>query len=51
MEWQRGWSNEFDPTMGLIGLTWRHSCMIKFEWDPGKDRANQRKHGISFEEA
>ncbi len=25
--------------------------MIKFEWDPGKDRANQRKHGVSFEEA
>jgi len=25
--------------------------MIKFEWDPGKDIANQRKHGISFEEA
>jgi uncharacterized DUF497 family protein len=25
--------------------------MIKFEWDPRKDAANQRKHGISFEEA
>jgi len=25
--------------------------MIKFEWDPGKDRANQRKHGVTFEEA
>ena len=25
--------------------------MIKFEWDPRKDSANQRKHGISFEEA
>ncbi len=25
--------------------------MIKFGWDPGKDRANQRKHGVSFEEA
>ena len=25
--------------------------MVKFEWDPGKDSANQRKHGISFEEA
>ena len=25
--------------------------MIKFEWDPRKDNANQRKHGISFEEA
>ncbi len=25
--------------------------MIKFEWDPGKDRVNQAKHGVSFEEA
>jgi len=25
--------------------------MIKFEWDPRKGSANQRKHGISFEEA
>ena len=25
--------------------------MIKFEWDQGKSRSNQRKHGISFEEA
>jgi uncharacterized DUF497 family protein len=25
--------------------------MVKFEWDPRKDSANQRKHGISFEEA
>lgn len=25
--------------------------MIRFEWDPRKDAANQRKHGISFEEA
>lgn len=25
--------------------------MIKFEWDDDKARANQRKHGISFEEA
>ena len=24
---------------------------IRFEWDPRKDRANHRKHGISFEEA
>lgn len=22
-----------------------------FEWDPGKDAANQRKHGVSFAEA
>ena len=26
-------------------------CMIRFEWDSRKDRANQKKHGISFEEA
>ena len=25
--------------------------MVKFEWDPVKDAANRRKHGISFEEA
>lgn len=25
--------------------------MIRFEWDPRKDTANQRKHGISFEVA
>jgi uncharacterized DUF497 family protein len=25
--------------------------MIKFEWDPRKDSANQRKHDVSFEEA
>jgi len=25
--------------------------MIEFEWDPRKDNANQRKHGVSFEEA
>lgn len=25
--------------------------MIKFDWDPAKARANERKHGISFEEA
>ena len=25
--------------------------MIRFEWDPRKDSANQRKHGVSFEEA
>ena len=24
---------------------------IRFEWDPGKSAANQRKHGVSFEEA
>ena len=24
---------------------------MKFEWDENKDRANTRKHGVSFEEA
>jgi len=24
---------------------------IRFEWDPKKARSNERKHGISFEEA
>lgn len=24
---------------------------MRFEWDPEKNRANQAKHGISFEEA
>lgn len=25
--------------------------MIRFEWDPMKARTNQRRHGITFEEA
>jgi uncharacterized DUF497 family protein len=24
---------------------------IRFEWDEAKNRANRRKHGVSFEEA
>jgi uncharacterized DUF497 family protein len=24
---------------------------LRFEWDPQKNRENQRKHGVSFEEA
>jgi len=24
---------------------------MRFEWDPRKNRANRRKHGVSFEEA
>jgi uncharacterized protein len=24
---------------------------LSFEWDDGKDQENQRKHGVSFEEA
>ena len=26
-------------------------CMIEFDWNPPKARANLEKHGISFEEA
>jgi len=25
--------------------------MLEFDWDPRKDKANQKKHGVSFEEA
>jgi uncharacterized DUF497 family protein len=25
--------------------------MLRFEWDPAKARSNQRKHGVSFEDA
>lgn len=25
--------------------------MIEFEWDPAKAKSNQRKHGVTFEEA
>ena len=25
--------------------------LIRFDWDPHKNRLNQKKHGISFEEA
>ena len=25
--------------------------MLRFEWDPSKDRANIKKHGVSFTEA
>ncbi|HVE72393.1 MAG TPA: BrnT family toxin [Thermoanaerobaculia bacterium] len=24
---------------------------MEFQWDPAKDRSNQQKHGVSFEEA
>ena len=24
---------------------------LRFEWDPEKDKQNQRKHGVAFEEA
>ena len=26
-------------------------AMLRFEWDPAKSRTNQRKHGVSFEDA
>lgn len=26
-------------------------AMLDFEWDEAKNRANRRKHGVSFEEA
>jgi uncharacterized DUF497 family protein len=25
--------------------------MVRFEWDPPKARTNQRKHGVTFEDA
>jgi uncharacterized protein len=25
--------------------------MIRFEWDPAKAKANERKHGVTFDEA
>ncbi len=28
-----------------------HMAQIRFSWDEGKNRANQRKHGVSFGEA
>lgn len=28
-----------------------HMGNIEFEWDPRKDKANLKKHGISFEDA
>lgn len=27
------------------------TMVYEFEWDPKKERANQRKHGVPFEEA
>ena len=32
-------------------MTWSGSMDARFEWDTEKDRSNQKKHGISFEEA
>jgi uncharacterized protein len=28
-----------------------HTRVVEFEWDDAKDRANQRKHGVTFGEA
>ena len=28
-----------------------YTLPVKVEWDPAKDRANQRKHNVSFDEA
>lgn len=28
-----------------------YTYSVKFTWDPAKDAANRRKHGISFQEA
>jgi uncharacterized DUF497 family protein len=33
-----------------FGAAYLHFCVL-FEWDEEKGRANQRKHGVSFEEA
>jgi uncharacterized DUF497 family protein len=36
-----------------VCTTYVHYSMgeLRFEWDPKKDAANRRKHGVSFEEA
>ena len=28
-----------------------YSMDMRFEWNPNKDEANQKKHGLSFDEA
>jgi uncharacterized DUF497 family protein len=28
-----------------------YTMLVRFEWDPAKDEANQRKHGVSFDDA
>ena len=28
-----------------------YSVNVRFEWDPNKDEANRKKHGLSFDEA
>ena len=28
-----------------------HTGSMRFEWDPAKDRANRKKHGLGFAEA
>jgi uncharacterized DUF497 family protein len=37
--------------LGWNRLRGVYSDPVKYEWDPEKDRRNQRKHGVSFAEA
>jgi len=39
--------------MAIVHTSCVHWIMsqIRFEWDPRKAKANERKHGVSFEEA
>lgn len=30
---------------------WHNPVPLIFEWNPGKERENKRKHGVSFDEA
>jgi len=32
-------------------MTYTGSGETRFEWDPAKERINQRRHGVSFEQA
>lgn len=36
----------------VFGIFYKYNvCMISFEWNSDKNSSNQKKHGISFEEA
>jgi len=39
-----------DYAIDLVGSS-RYDPSVKFVWDPEKDEANRRKHGLGFEEA
>jgi hypothetical protein len=39
-----------DIHIGILLLQY-YSMLMTFEWDEAKDRANQEKHGVSFEKA